>query len=209
MWTIWKERNSRCFNNTSSSLPQLQTLILLRTSWWIKGWDETFPYTPNDVQKWAAPQARLAQSNKDLQAPWLPPPISSLKWNVDASINPSEIKASIGGVLRNHQGNFICVFSSPMPFVEINHAEILAIHRAIKIFMAYDHLRQSRLLVESDSINAVKWCNNEKEGPWNLNFIINFIRSAMTTGEGIELYFARLQVEIVYNVFLVDINGDV
>lgn len=36
-WTIWKERNERIFPNNFSSLPQLQELVLLRMSWWIKG----------------------------------------------------------------------------------------------------------------------------------------------------------------------------
>lgn len=38
LWTIWKERNGRIFENQSSTLSQLKDLILLRLSWWIKGW---------------------------------------------------------------------------------------------------------------------------------------------------------------------------
>lgn len=62
---------------------------------------------------------------------------------------------AIGGVLRNQDGNVICLFSSPIPNVEINHAEILAIYRAIRIFRSYERLHSFHLIVESDSFNVV------------------------------------------------------
>ena len=49
MWTLWRERNTRCFENTSSSLSHLQNLVLLRLGWWIKGWGDPFPYNPNEI----------------------------------------------------------------------------------------------------------------------------------------------------------------
>lgn len=42
-WSIWKECHARIFSNFVSSLSQIQELILLRMSWWIKGWDDLFP----------------------------------------------------------------------------------------------------------------------------------------------------------------------
>lgn len=39
----------RIFENKSSSLPQLQELVLLRMSWWIKGWGDPFPYSIQDI----------------------------------------------------------------------------------------------------------------------------------------------------------------
>lgn len=44
LWTIWKERNERIFKQSSSSVQQLPNLVLLRLSWWIKGWGDPFPY---------------------------------------------------------------------------------------------------------------------------------------------------------------------
>ena len=72
----------------------------------------------------------------------------------------------------------MCVFSSPIPPMEINSAEIFAIYRAIKIFLAFDHIKCVPMIIESDSANAVRWCCEKDGGPWNLNFQLNFIRNA-------------------------------
>ena len=113
-----------------------------------------------------------------------PPSSTTLKWNVDASMKISNSKASIGGVLRDHHGKFIYLFSSLIPFMEINHAEIFATHRALKISLTMENARNSKLIVESDSANAVSWCTGENNGPWNLTFIINFIGNLRKEGLG-------------------------
>lgn len=100
-------------------------------------------------------------------------------------------------VLRDHLGRFICLFSSPIPFVEINHAEVLAIHRALKISATIDYLAHSKLTIESDSSNAVKWCNEDNSGPWNLCFIINFIRSCLVKGHGVEILYKSRESNVV------------
>lgn len=44
MWSICKkEENSRIFDQKSSSLHEIQDLILLRLSWWIKEWGVLSP----------------------------------------------------------------------------------------------------------------------------------------------------------------------
>lgn len=184
IWTIWKERNSRIFKNTSSPISELHNLVLLRLGWWISGWNEPFPYSPTDIQR--NPICLLWGGNKpSLQSQyitathqiWTAPDREQLKWNVDASVNPITSKSAIGGVLRNHQGNFICLFSSPIPPMEINCAEVLAIHRAVTITLASTQLQHSSFVLESDSANAVTWCNSDTGGPWNLNFHLNCIRN--------------------------------
>lgn len=32
--------------------------------------------------------------------------------------------------------------------------------------------------MKSGSSNAVRWCNDDKGGPWNLKFQLNYIRNA-------------------------------
>ena len=110
-------------------------------------------------------------------------PISpTLKWNVDASYNPNLKRSAIGGVLRNNKGEFLCVFSCPIPPMEINAAEVLAIHRSIQISLNCERFKSLPIKIESDSHNAVHWCSLPKGGPWHLNFILNFIRSAQSRG---------------------------
>lgn len=100
-------------------------------------------------------------------------------------------KSAIGGVLRDHNGNFICLFSSPIPTMNINSAEILAIHRAIKTHLSCEQIAKSNVCIESDSRNAIQWCSNHSGGHWNLNFILNFIRSYMLKGNVQLMYKGR------------------
>lgn len=185
VWSLWKERNARIFNGVALSLSQLQELVLARLCWWIKGWGDPFPYSCDEVIRnpqclaWASPQeASGVGSHFVTPRQWSPPHIGFLKWNVDASVKSSPHMSAIGGVLRDYSGRFMCMFSSPIPPLEINCAEILAIFRPIQISMASNIIKDSPIIVESDSKNAVRWCNEASGGPWNLGFQLNFIRNA-------------------------------
>lgn len=185
IWSIWKERNSRVFNNISCSVTQLQDLILVRLNWWLKGWDTNFPYSLDEVVRnppclnWSGFRNVVSFPKVPKQSSlWISPPNGWVKWNVDASFCQSLSTAAIGGVLRNCDGHFMCLFSKPVPPIEINSAEILAIYRAIQISMSFKKILNLPMVIESDSSNAVKWCNDSVGGPWNLKFQLNFIRNA-------------------------------
>ena len=184
IWTIWKERNARIFRDVSLTLGQLQELILVRLSWRIKGWDVSFPYSTDDIIRnptclaWSPPNGLIGQSpHSSSLAIWSPPPLGHLKWIVDASYCSNLRMSAIGGVLRGNDELFKCMFSCPTPPIEINSAEVLAIFRAIQISTRSANLKSAPLVIESDSRNAVKWCNDDQGGPWNLCFQINFIRN--------------------------------
>lgn len=81
-------------NVSSSLLPQLQDLTLLRLSWWIKWLSDKFPHGSHDIlqnplciqwtaRHFAAPLLAHTSSSTD------PPPPNFLKWNVDALLNLS------------------------------------------------------------------------------------------------------------------------
>lgn len=96
--------------------------------------------------------------------------------------------SAIGGVLRNNMGHCICVFSIPIPPIEMNSAAVMAIFRAINPNNnVLWELEKIRLIVESDSSNAVRWCNEDFGGPWNLNFQLNYIRNARHNWMDIEI----------------------
>lgn len=183
-----------------SSIGEVRDLVLLRLSWWIKGWGDPFPYSSNEILQnpsclpWKSSCRSLAPSRAEasLVRNWSPPPSNVLKWNVDASANKTLFKAAIRGVLRDNNGAFICLFSSPIPPMDINNAEILAIHRAIKISKSCERISSfTKLFIEPDSANAVKWCKKSEGGPWNLNFIINYIRNASQVGNEIKIIKGR------------------
>ena len=194
MWTIWKERNSRIFENSSTSVKCLKDLILLRMGWWIKGWDDDFPYPPTEIQRnpscllWKKISPCVSSSSAvQPSLLWIPPEEKCIKWNTDASVLPSESCSAIGGVLRDNGGRFKCIFSSPIPFMEVNSAEILALHRAFRISSSWDFSNYERVIFESDSFNAVSWCNSESGGPWNLIHHLNFIRNVRKKNPNISI----------------------
>lgn len=177
IWSLWKERNGRIFNGTSFTIEKTCDMILTRLGWWIKGWGDPFPYSCEDIIRNPSCLRNCITKNSSLKtkiklgSSWSPPPPTFYKWNVDASMNNCATNSAIGGVLRNGKGDFICVFSAPTPIMEINNAEVLAILRAIQITSCNElRLPCQRFIIESDSLNAVKWCNSPNSGPWNLNF---------------------------------------
>lgn len=118
-----------------------------------------------------------------------------LIWNVDASVNPSHSMSAIGGVLRNESGIFMCAFSSPVPPIEINSAGIIAIFRAIQI--SFENIQKTPITIESDSANAVKWCNSNEWGSWNLNIQLNYIRNARKEWLDISIIHKRMDSNVV------------
>lgn len=87
VWSIWKERNGRIFKESKSSIPQVQELILLRLSWWIKGWGDQFPYNTNEVLinpkclQWTHRPLTVSKTITPYTAElWSPPPVNLMKW---------------------------------------------------------------------------------------------------------------------------------
>ena len=66
----------------------------------------------------------------------------------------------IGGVLRDHAGKILCVFSSHLGFQDVILAELLAILRALVLFGSNPELIYRPLTVISDSKIAVRWIMN-------------------------------------------------
>lgn len=139
VWDLWKERNERIFEEGQHSIKEISELILLRLGWWLKAWCDDFPYSPQniccnpDLIKWKSGRKAVAVTAKSKDDRWMPPTAGRIKWNVDASRSGEEGIAAIGGVLRDGEGNFKCIFSSRVGVVEIISAEVLAIKRALEL----------------------------------------------------------------------------
>lgn len=66
-------------------------------------------------------------------------------------------------------------------FLNKAEAEVRAIVMACKSSQQKEWLRYLHIEIESDSQNAVSWCNDEGGGPWDLNFYINYINRMKVT----------------------------
>jgi hypothetical protein len=72
------------------------------------------------------------------------PAIEELKRNVDCSAFGKPGRARIGGVLRDHKGVVLCLFSAFVGIKESNETELLAVLKALELAVANcQHLQLS------------------------------------------------------------------
>eukprot|EP00258_Populus_trichocarpa_P025894 XP_024441913.1 chaperonin 60 subunit alpha 2, chloroplastic [Populus trichocarpa] len=74
--------------------------------------------------------------------------------------------SGIGGVLRNHHGHLLGVFSVPVGILDSNIAELRAIVKAIELSASNCLFHHQHLIIESDSVNAISWMNKPHSRPW-------------------------------------------
>ena len=63
--------------------------------------------------------------------------------------------AGIGGLLRNSEGVVLAMFSIPVGIMDSNVAEVLALKEACKMLNKKVELNSVKIVIESDSLNAV------------------------------------------------------
>ncbi|KAJ6881141.1 hypothetical protein NC651_027902 [Populus alba x Populus x berolinensis] len=61
------------------------------------------------------------------------PAIEELKWNVDCSAFGKTGRTRIGGVLRDHKGVVLCLFSAFVGIKESNKTELLGVLKALEL----------------------------------------------------------------------------
>jgi ribonuclease HI len=76
-----------------------------------------------------------------------------LKWNVDRSSPGKPGPAGIGGVLRDHNGLLLRLFSIPVGIKDSNEAELLAVVKALELSTLKEDMFGKEVVVESDSRN--------------------------------------------------------
>jgi ribonuclease HI len=102
---------------------------------------------------------------------------NSLFFNVDGSVLGSPGPAGIGGVLRDHMGKILCVFSSHIGSQDVILAELLAIQRACELFGSKSEIASRPITFLSDSKTAVSWILKSIPGCNSHDQIISNIRS--------------------------------
>lgn len=82
--------------------------------------------------------------------------------------------AGIEGVLQDHQGNVSSFFYNPIGINDSNEAKLIAIRRALSLWVNGGHLVSS-LIVEGASANDIAWVSGRRKTPWRLIFIARAI----------------------------------
>lgn len=128
---------------------------------------------------WTEPSNSLARRSPlhhRVEISWQPPPSRELKFNVDGSVKGKQGPASCGGVLHNSDGLVVGIFFSPLRLCDSNFAELMAILKAIHLFVASLYAN-CPITIESDSKVALLWVKSLEQRPWDKWHIFNELDS--------------------------------
>ena len=92
---------------------------------------------------------------------WNPPDQPWLKLNTDGAYSETSGRAGGGGILRNHCGNLIAAFTTPLDAQSALEAELLAIHHGLTL--AWEFVQP--IWVESDAAQAISLIKGASWGP--------------------------------------------
>ncbi|KAK2662888.1 hypothetical protein Ddye_001462 [Dipteronia dyeriana] len=101
----------------------------------------------------------MKPTKKSVQNSWLPLVGYDLVFKVDSSMRGSSGSTSIGDVLRNVNGKFLCLFSLNVDTDRPVVAEILVIHKTCILISSCPFLAYRNISIMSDSNVAVSWIN--------------------------------------------------
>ncbi|KAK6270428.1 hypothetical protein POUND7_007533 [Theobroma cacao] len=92
----------------------------------------------------------------------------------------------VRGVHRDSEGGIKMQFSKSTGWGDVNMSELLAVREAFLLFTASTWVSSHNLVIESDSINMVKWIRDPWTVPWhfrNIMFQIKNISSKVINWE--------------------------
>jgi ribonuclease HI len=97
---------------------------------------------------------------------WSPQIINSFKWNMDGSFLGKPGPSGLGGVLQNHHGHLLGIFSLPVGILDSNIAKLRVVVKAIELSASNYLLHHKHITIESDSTNVISWMHNPHNRPW-------------------------------------------
>lgn len=132
VWSIWLERNNRCFRNKVSSIGDLSNLIRWRSALRAIVLPKFRSYSAGVVQE-------LVDVNKDhpnilsMRISWQPPPRGVLKQNFDGSAHGAPASSGMDWVIKNDRNESLPAFSGPAAFGFAYATEAAALLFGIKL----------------------------------------------------------------------------
>ena len=166
-WSLWLYHNDVIFKQTTSNYDTLFILILTHLCLWIKAIEPDFSYSASDLIRSAEGLLRWTNYKKQrVVVVWSPPITNSFKWNVDGSSLGKSGPSGIGGVLRNHNGILLGIFSLSVGILDSNVAELKAVVKAIELSASNYRLHHKHIIIECDSATVIRWMNNPHNRPW-------------------------------------------
>lgn len=92
---------------------------------------------------------------------------------MDEAVRGKPGPAVVRGVLCNNDGKVLAMISKHVGCMESNEVEVVAILEALRLFASSFN---SKLEVESDSLNVISWVSSSHLPPWRFQFYFNDIK---------------------------------
>ncbi|KAK0601291.1 hypothetical protein LWI29_022842 [Acer saccharum] len=131
-------------------------MVVWRVAWWFKS------YGPGSQLPVSVLMMNLkvgcvdnSKVSRKAKCFWCPPSIGVLKFNVDGSSCGNPGSSGIGGILRNSNGDILCLFSSFIGYGSSVEAELQAILKACQLCVSDRCPTDVSIIIESDSAVAV------------------------------------------------------
>ncbi|KAL4325050.1 hypothetical protein GQ457_11G008270 [Hibiscus cannabinus] len=137
LWQLWKCRNDFSFTGTCLPLDEVYKI--------------GFAWATRFAEAIIVDRPRAAHMHTYLQ--WEPPTSGWVCLNVDASISPLTGIGSVGGVLRDAAGAWICGYQKCVGKVSILQAELWSVLVGLQVVRSFDY---TRVQVQSDNSHAIK-----------------------------------------------------
>ncbi|KAE8707039.1 hypothetical protein F3Y22_tig00110387pilonHSYRG00678 [Hibiscus syriacus] len=162
LWSVWKCRNEVIFQqgNVDSALLFFITRFRI-VSWFGTSFKDV--HIPFDS---LIGDLKLADCNGNFNkrtpppSSWSSPPEGFLKVNVDGAMVKGWDKGGIGGLIRDGSGSVLGSFSEKVGGGPPLLAELLTIKRGLILTEEVGYSPSQRIILESDSTNALKWIKN-------------------------------------------------
>lgn len=171
LWTTWNFRNKATLGTNRTNVQELTRQIKRHIAEQRK--------SRNDNQ-WM-----LTSENQENQEVWTPPPTGLLKINVDASWNDDQRRGGVGWIIRDSHGSPVGMGSAKIKQGwSIRSMEAATVKEGLEAYLVSKGGSQSRILIESDSIDVVKALNHEDEDVSETRVILDEIHQlASLVGE--------------------------
>lgn len=175
IWSIWKERNRRCFEGKVANVNMVAEAVKRSVALWVSLLPQFKGISmPSIFQNWKETADSRPHSMRHTPR-WIPPPpLGSLKLNFDGSACGSSV---VGGIICNEEGTILLSFSGPAGFNSVNKAKLLALCIG---FRQAPQFNPQYLFVEENSACVIWWASNSSNLPWHLADLIEGDRAVQS-----------------------------
>ncbi|KAK4707022.1 hypothetical protein R3W88_033409 [Solanum pinnatisectum] len=164
-WNLWKNRCASKYGGKQSNMSRVKYSIYKDN---YKLMNTVFPHIrwPSNWKDFIAMGENCIHDTKVTLVMWRRPPNDWVKLNTDGSALDNPGKLGARGIIRDHRGEIILAFSTPMGEGTNNQAEIGA---AIFGMTWILQLGYKNVLLEVDSQPLVDWIMAKTKPPWSVN----------------------------------------